>query len=397
MYTVTTRGTDIRLQKHSTICELTFHGMVVAVKMNRKRLVVMLEEIVFIYDISNMRLLHQQVRPLNPGGICAASPNSEKNFLALPHYQKQPSNTQTQSHVPKSVTKEPISGDVLLYDMNKMEEVTVIQAHQAPLSYVAINNDGTLMATSSEKGTIIRIFSIPDGKKLYQFRRGSMPARIYCMSFNATSTLLCVSSATETVHVFKLAPPSTSTSNGNGKPTSASSPPSSPLENRFSPRDRSVSPTASEDQSESSNFDGDPSAMPNARQPRQPGFMSILRRTSQGVSTSLVSRAAGYLPSSVTEMWEPQRDFAWARIPRGSNGLPVRSVVAMANNVPHIMVATNEGDFYVYRVDLEKGGEGTLIRRFEYVHAMLSGMAYADHSNSDIHGLKHQKGQGVDD
>ena len=93
----------------------------------------------------------------------------------------------------------------------------------------------------------------------------------------------------------------------------------------------------------------------------------MLRRTSQGVSTSFVSRAAGYLPSSVTEMWEPQRDFAWARIPRGANGLPVRSVVAMAGNVPHVMVATSEGDFYVYSVNLEKGGEGTLLRRFEYV------------------------------
>lgn len=342
--------------------------MVVAVKMNRKRLVVMLEEIVFIYDISNMKLLHQQVTPLNPGGICAVSPNSENNYLALPHYQKQPSNTQSQSHVPKSVIKEPISGDALLYDLNKMEEVTVIQCHQTQLSYIAISNDGTLMATASEKGTVIRIFSLPDGKKLYQFRRGSMPARIYSMSFNATSTLLCVSSATETVHVFKLAPPSSNGSNGSGdrEPKSPTSPPTSPLESKFT-RDRSESPsTSSEHPSESATAaEGDPSAMPNARQPRQPGFMSMLRRTSQGVSTSLVTRAAGYLPNSLTEMWEPQRDFAWARIPRGANGQPVRSVVAMANNVPHVMVATNEGDFYVYSVDLEKGGEGTLIRRFE--------------------------------
>jgi len=347
--------------------------MVVAIRMNRKRLIVLLEEIVFIYDISNMKLLHQQLTPLNPAGICAVSPNSDNNFLALPHCQKTPPSTAPQqSHIPQSIVKEPISGDVLLYDLKKMEEVAVIQAHQTPVSYTAINNDGTLLATASEKGTVIRIFSIPDGKKLYQFRRGSMPARIYCMSFNVTSTLLCVSSATETIHVFKLAPPSANTSNGHGH--SSTSPPSSPLDRQFSPRerDRSESPSNSEDHSETGAFDGDPSAMSNAPQPRQPGFMSMLRRTSQGVSTSLVSRAAGYLPSSVTEMWEPQRDFAWARIPRGANGLPVRSVVAMANNVPHVMVATSEGDFYVYSVDLEKGGEGTLLKRFEYVGLQLN-------------------------
>lgn len=198
-----------------------------------------------------------------------------------------------------------------------------------------------------------------------------MPARIYCMSFNATSTLLCVSSATETVHVFKLAPPSTESTKSNGGGGRASSPPTSPQQSSFSPRDRQVSDSASEDQSERDVPDGDPAAMSHAPQPRQPGFMSMLRRTSHGVSSSIVTRAAGYLPSSVTEMWEPQRDFAWARIPRGSTGIPVRSVVALANNVPHVMVATNEGDFYVYSVDLEKGGEGTLIRRFEYVDQSL--------------------------
>jgi len=343
--------------------------MVVAVKMNRKRLVVMLEEVVFMYDISNMKLLHSQLTPLNPSGICAISPNSENNYLALPHYQKSPPNPHAQpSHVPKSVAKEAISGDVLLYDLNKMEEVTVIQAHQTPVSCIAISNDGTLLATSSEKGTVIRVFSIPDGKKLFQFRRGSMPARIYCMTFNATSTLLCVSSATETVHVFKLTPPNSgyTTSNASG----SASPPSSPRQptSSFFPRDRSVSPSTSEDPNESTpNLDGsDAPTMPNnPKQPRTPGFMSMMRRTSQTVSNTLVSRAAGYLPSSMTEMWEPQRDFAWMRIQRGSNGLPVKSVVAMANNVPHVMVATNEGDFYVYAVDLEKGGECPLVKRFE--------------------------------
>jgi autophagy-related protein 18 len=356
-------------QRHSTICELTFHGMVVAVKMNRKRLVVILEETVFIYDISNMKMLHSQLAPINPAGICAISPNSENNYLALPHHQKTPPNPQLQpSHVPKSIVKEAISGDVLLYDLNKMEEVTVIPAHQAPVSCIAINNDGTLMATSSDKGTVIRIFSIPDGKKLFQFRRGSMPARIYSMSFNAASTLLCVSSATETVHIFKLSAPQ---HNPNNNGSSSLSPPSSPNQATHNPapwsRDRSVSPSTSEDQSESANLEASdhPSAIRPG--PGRPNLMSFMRRTSQNVSTSLVSRAAGYLPSSVTEMWEPQRDFAWVRVPRGAGGQPVKSVVAMGNQAPSVMIATSEGGFLVYSVDLERGGEGTLIRRFEYV------------------------------
>lgn len=54
------------------------------------------------------------------------------------------------------------------------------------------------------QGTVIRVFTIPGAEKMYQFRRGSYPAKIYSMSFNLVSTLLCVSSDTETVHIFKL-------------------------------------------------------------------------------------------------------------------------------------------------------------------------------------------------
>lgn len=51
---------------------------------------------------------------------------------------------------------------------------------------------------------MIRVFSVPTGDKLYQFRRGTYPARIYCIQFNVANTLLSVSSDTDTVHVFKL-------------------------------------------------------------------------------------------------------------------------------------------------------------------------------------------------
>ena len=56
------------------------------------------------------------------------------------------------------------------------------------------------------QGTVIRVFSVPSGQKLYQFRRGSYPARIYSLSFNISNTLLAVSSDTDTIHVFKLGP-----------------------------------------------------------------------------------------------------------------------------------------------------------------------------------------------
>ena len=66
-------------------------------------------------------------------------------------------------------------------------------------------------------------------------------------------------------------------------------------------------------------------------------------------------------------MWEPTRDFAWIKLPKTSAGVPpnsLRTVVAMSSNTPQVMVVTNEGNFYVFSIDLAKGGEGTLTKQY---------------------------------
>lgn len=268
-----------------------------------------------------------------------------------------PTTFQPPSHAPpKSDHIAPTSGEVLIYDATKMEAVNVIEAHNSPLSCIALNNDGTLLATASEKGTIIRVFSIPDAQKLYQFRRGSIPSRIYSMSFNSTSTLLSVSSATETVHIFRLGAHnksrSGSVSSGPNRPVSASREPSSShvSEENFDDVDSSANDVVSPE-----------------RKPINPTFASMIRRTSQNVSKSFAATVGGYLPNAVSEIWEPSRDFAWVKIPRSPNSSgsgPIRTVVALSNNGPQIMIVTNEGNYYIFNVDLEKGGEGTLYKQY---------------------------------
>ena len=81
----------------------------------------------------------------------------------------------------------------------------------------------------------------------------------------------------------------------------------------------------------------------------------------------LAARVGGYLPQSVTQGLEAQRDFAHVKIPRvspqNSSG-PLRSIVAMSPNHPQLMVVTSEGQFGVYNIDLENGGEGVLERQY---------------------------------
>lgn len=50
------------------ICELLFPSSILSVKLNRKTLVIVLEVEIYIYDISNMRLLHIIETTPNPEG-----------------------------------------------------------------------------------------------------------------------------------------------------------------------------------------------------------------------------------------------------------------------------------------------------------------------------------------
>lgn len=65
-----------------------------------------------------------------------------------------------------------------------------------------------MVATASEKGTLIRVFDAQTGKKLHELRRGKAPAKINSINFNRDSTLLCCSSDRGTIHIFRLGTPS---------------------------------------------------------------------------------------------------------------------------------------------------------------------------------------------
>ncbi|PYI15248.1 autophagy-related protein 18 [Aspergillus japonicus CBS 114.51] len=352
-------------KRQSTICELTFPTTVLAVKLNRKRLVIVLEDQIYLYDIQTMKLLYTIETSPNPNAICALSPSSDNCYLAYPLPQKAPPSSFTPpSHAPPGTTHvSPTSGEVLIFDTLKLEAINVIEAHRSPLACITLNSDGTLIATASDKGTIIRVFSVPDGHKLYQFRRGSIPSRIYSMSFNTTSTLLCVSSSTETIHLFKLSQQSQSlhTTPSSSSPTAA---------------DRRYSQSSFGQSSDPDDAGGESGSSELASRKHNGTLMGIIRRTSQNVGSSFAAKVGGYLPKGVSEMWEPARDFAWIKLPKsnqgpGTNGStgPLRSVVAMSTNTPQVMVVTSDGNFYVFSIDLSKGGEGTLTKQYSVLDA----------------------------
>ncbi|XP_039509710.1 WD repeat domain phosphoinositide-interacting protein 1 isoform X2 [Pimephales promelas] len=176
----------IHFKKRTEICNYSYSSHILAVKLNRQRLVVCLEEALYIHNIKDMKLLKSVLNtPPNPKGLCALSVNHSNSYLAYPG----------------SVT----AGRIALYDAGNLTEVTVIPAHSSHVAAVAFSASGSSLASASEKGTVIRVFSVPDGDKLFEFRRGMKRyVSISSLSFSADAQFLCASSNTETVHIFRL-------------------------------------------------------------------------------------------------------------------------------------------------------------------------------------------------
>ncbi|EHY56900.1 SVP1-like protein 2 [Exophiala dermatitidis] len=82
--------------------------------------------------------------------------------------------------------------------------VSIIPAHTSALRAMDLSPDGRLLATASETGTLIRVFSTSNCTKVAELRRGVDPAYIFSIAISPDSTMLAVTSDKSTLHVFDL-------------------------------------------------------------------------------------------------------------------------------------------------------------------------------------------------
>lgn len=82
--------------------------------------------------------------------------------------------------------------------------VSIIAAHTTALTTVSLPPSGRLLATTSTRGTLVRVWDALTGKLVREFRRGTDKAEIYGVAFRPDERELCVWSDKGTVHVFTL-------------------------------------------------------------------------------------------------------------------------------------------------------------------------------------------------
>ncbi|XP_055608014.1 WD repeat domain phosphoinositide-interacting protein 2 [Uranotaenia lowii] len=271
-------------KKGTEICNYSYSNTILAVKLNRSRLVVCLEGSLYIHNIRDMKVVHTiRDTPPNKTGLCALASDSDHCYLAYPG----------------SATV----GEVQIFDAVNLHAKTMIPAHDSPLAAIAFSQMGTEVATASEKGTVIRVFSVNDGSKLFEFRRGvKRCVSIASLAFSTCSKYLCCSSNTETVHIFKL---------------------------------ERVSPESNDQDSGKDHW------------------MGYISKT---VSSYLP------LPSQVKDVFTQGRAYASAVLPVA--GLRHSAVITTIQKALKLLVASQDGYLYVYQLPLE-GGDCQLVKKHD--------------------------------
>ncbi|CAN7052585.1 unnamed protein product [Brassica rapa subsp. trilocularis] len=171
---------------HQSRCigELSFRSDVRSVRLRRDRIVVVLEQKIFVYNFVDLKLMHQIETIANPKGLCAVSQGGGGSMvLVCPGLQK---------------------GQVRI-EHYASKRTKFVMAHDSRIACFALTQDGGLLATASSKGTLVRVFNTVDGTLRQEVvRRGADRAEIYSLAFSSNAEWLAVSSDKGTAHVFGL-------------------------------------------------------------------------------------------------------------------------------------------------------------------------------------------------
>ncbi|ODV83391.1 hypothetical protein CANARDRAFT_80719 [[Candida] arabinofermentans NRRL YB-2248] len=167
---------------------LEFMSPILNVLLSRIRIIVVLKNKVLIHAFeSKPKLLSSYETYDNDSGVADLSISENISLLAFPG---------------RTV------GQIQLVDISPLNKdrnlISIIKAHKSKIRYISISTSGSMIASASETGTIIRVHDTSTCSLLFEFRRGLDKAVITSMKFSPNDQKLAVLSDKNTLHVYNL-------------------------------------------------------------------------------------------------------------------------------------------------------------------------------------------------
>lgn len=318
-------------KKGTEICNYSYPSPILSVKLNRSRLIICLSTSIYIHGIRDMKLLHS-IRHIAPNilGLCTLSLHSHLAFPISAH-----------------------TGELQIYDAANLKAKHKIHAHESPLAAIDFSSNGMLVATASEKGTVIRVFCVKNGQKVHEFRRGvKRYVRIASLNFSNCGNYVCVSSNTETVHIFKIDQKAV----------------------EIAERQICTSTTAQQQQQQNEHhsddsLDGDridnTTTTDNIDENHQSNNDDQSHWTMGFITKAMTSCFPGNVVSDVL-----CQDRAFATVQLSQAGLRYDCVIAKLKKETKLIAACEDGFLYIYNFDDAKGGECKLLRAHDLRNAL---------------------------
>ena len=177
-----------------TICEITVDFKIKNIKIKDSLICIIGENKIKVYyynsldNVKDYKEIDNIETLKNKNGIFGLNLNPQKHII---------------SHLSKKI------GEVIIKKYSKKDNKInsknkSISAHQSEITCMSLNYDGDLLASCSEKGTIIRLFSTSKGELIKELRRGTDYAEIYSLNFDLNSQYLICSSSKGTIHIFNV-------------------------------------------------------------------------------------------------------------------------------------------------------------------------------------------------
>jgi len=152
---------------------------VLRVRINKSRIIVALQSSVHIYQFSDPPTKLSTFETAdNPIGLCCLG------LKIVAFLGRSPGKVQIVEH--------------------QTGNVSIIPAHTSAIRAMDLSPDGQFLATASETGTLIRVFSTTSCTKIAELRRGVDPALIFSIAISPDSSMLAVTSDKSTLHIFDL-------------------------------------------------------------------------------------------------------------------------------------------------------------------------------------------------
>ena len=293
------------------ISELKFTSSIKNVKLKKDKIIVVCEKRIFIFNLLTYENIDILDTCENPRGLIAVNSDPGQTVIAFPVMSdKLDSKGYIQiKHLEKGIEK-------------------IIHAHDSSVSYMAMNKEGTLIATASDKGTIIRIYRCIDGSFIQEFRRGKEKAEISYICFDHSSKLMAATSDRGTIHIWSMG---ACIKIMNEKPIESGT----MVDNRITGRSEIESRESTEVNSENNNTN----VIKNEAEDDFPKNQSSIFKGFPGIG--------GFFKSE----WS----FAKLRIENQ------KSICAFGPNNT-IIAITSEGKYYHAKIDLKKGGDCEIIQ-----------------------------------